>query len=521
MEKQTNDLISVMLVDDERLALEDLRTLVDWESLGFRIVCTAVNGKQALARFKENPVQVVFTDIRMPAMDGIALVRELRALDRQVQILLLTAYADFSYAQQAIPYGITQYLIKSEIEPASLSKLLSELRGRIGTAITEHSESASRRIADFWHGHIPEAETEPEFQKPLLYLVIERDRPLPLLADMGNGQSDIPPMDRRYYRDLVAAVHLPDALTLREGSLIRPDRMLFTIEYKTPSVLLVHSAMQQLASDVLAVLKTIPDRSHTVFFCPEPASLVSFRKKLQADRGVLSVKYYSGCGRVYPMIPAKKDPLSAGRPVMFHSRFEENLLYENREALHAMTISYFNQLFEAQDREELLSLSRSLWGILRNQAEKLRLPAENILPSENDLLDFPRIRDHLLRLSDMIMDTRHTETAGAFSRPVLDAMRYVSEHFGEQELSVAEIAETAHLSAGYLGDLFRKETGISLKTHITDIRMKAAEQLLRENTLSVSEIAERCGYRSSQYFTTVFSGRTGKTPGEYRKEQNA
>ena len=118
------DLISVMIVDDEKLMLEDLSTMIDWEAYGYQIIATAFNGKQALRKYREYHPQVIFTDIRMPFMDGIEMISEIRKTDEKVSIVLLTAYEDFSYAKAAIRLGITEYVIKSEITENSLSELL-------------------------------------------------------------------------------------------------------------------------------------------------------------------------------------------------------------------------------------------------------------------------------------------------------------------------------------------------------------------------------------------------------------
>ena len=69
--KNMSELISVMIVDDEKMILEDLSTMIDWEAAGYQIIATAFNGKQALRKYRELHPQVIFTDIRMPFMDGI------------------------------------------------------------------------------------------------------------------------------------------------------------------------------------------------------------------------------------------------------------------------------------------------------------------------------------------------------------------------------------------------------------------------------------------------------------------
>ena len=67
-------LISVMIVDDEKLMIEDMKTMVDWDALGFEIIATAFNGKQALRKYRELSPQLIFSDIRMPFMDGIEMI---------------------------------------------------------------------------------------------------------------------------------------------------------------------------------------------------------------------------------------------------------------------------------------------------------------------------------------------------------------------------------------------------------------------------------------------------------------
>ena len=81
------DLISVMIVDDEKLMLEDLSTMIDWEAYGYQIIATAFNGKQALRKYREYHPQVIFTDIRMPFMDGIEMISEIRKKDEKVRTL--------------------------------------------------------------------------------------------------------------------------------------------------------------------------------------------------------------------------------------------------------------------------------------------------------------------------------------------------------------------------------------------------------------------------------------------------
>ena len=124
-------MIPVMIVDDEKLTIEDLSTLVDWQACGYEIVAKTFNGKRGIRMFEEFHPQLILTDIRMPFMDGIRMCEEIRKKDPEVQIVLLTAYEEFEYAKAAIRLGVTDYLIKSEITEENFTVFLQEMRTRI------------------------------------------------------------------------------------------------------------------------------------------------------------------------------------------------------------------------------------------------------------------------------------------------------------------------------------------------------------------------------------------------------
>ena len=103
---------SVVLVDDERLIIRGLSSVVPWEEMGCSVAGTAYDGKQGLALIRELRPDVVFTDIRMPNMDGLTMLAALRIEFPRMQMSVLTAYRDFDYARQALNLGVCRYLLK-------------------------------------------------------------------------------------------------------------------------------------------------------------------------------------------------------------------------------------------------------------------------------------------------------------------------------------------------------------------------------------------------------------------------
>lgn len=96
----------VVLADDETIALEGLRTLTDWEELGFEVCGACENGEEALAAIIRSSPDLVITDIRMPEIDGLELIRRVRSLDMEQPVfIVLSGYGEFEYARTAIRYG--------------------------------------------------------------------------------------------------------------------------------------------------------------------------------------------------------------------------------------------------------------------------------------------------------------------------------------------------------------------------------------------------------------------------------
>lgn len=124
-------MLNIMLVDDEVLALKYLKSMVDWEAFGYHIAGCAASGKRALELYDETVPEIVISDIRMPLMDGLELTRRLKEKNKEIEVILLSAYGDFEYAKKGIEYGVSEYLLKHEISEELLLEKLSAVKEKI------------------------------------------------------------------------------------------------------------------------------------------------------------------------------------------------------------------------------------------------------------------------------------------------------------------------------------------------------------------------------------------------------
>lgn len=124
-------MLKVLLVDDEILALEDIQAMVDWEKLGYEIVGATTSTRRAVELYQEHFPHLLITDIVMPAKSGVELGRELLAYGRPLKIFFLTSYQEFSYAKEGIRLGVSEYLVKSELDAESLGAALRRAKEEI------------------------------------------------------------------------------------------------------------------------------------------------------------------------------------------------------------------------------------------------------------------------------------------------------------------------------------------------------------------------------------------------------
>ena len=118
-----NHTLRVFLVDDEKLIREGMKKLLKWEAYGMEICGEAGNGRDALQAILELLPDIVLTDLRMPAMDGLTLASKLSVQAPSVEVVIITGYDEFEYAKEAVRSGVFDYLLK----PVSQQELLDTM----------------------------------------------------------------------------------------------------------------------------------------------------------------------------------------------------------------------------------------------------------------------------------------------------------------------------------------------------------------------------------------------------------
>ncbi|MEG0834758.1 MAG: response regulator [Christensenellaceae bacterium] len=511
-------LISVMIVDDEKLALEDLMSIVDWEALGFDVIATAFNGKQALTKFKQSSPQIVFTDIKMPIMDGVELIENIRELDKQAVIVVLSAYEDFTYAQTAIRFGITEYLIKSEINRASLTEVLIKLRNKINRQNKNSFIIKTQSISNFFQTNEISCNSELAelFGKEYCYIIIEQNMPISI---NGENVAESIRCSKANLELLIANENYGELELVTFGGLPK-GQTLMAFYAKENGDKCSDTFIKEKATDIKILLEKTLNCSFTIYYSGRSMFIENFKRLLFENANIFEQKYFInntglidistfGLKRTEGDVNIDKELLKRIGETQDVQAFDNyiDFIYEK-----AVLSGKYKNLFE---------ISRYLYFFLVKiqNGNSDGIAAVDLSAKNNwkNWLTFEEIAEWNKIVFLKFNEYHNSMKQKHYSRVIQETMAHIQSNFSNSNLTIRDIAEHVHLSSGYLCAQFKSETSTTINNYIIDVRITAAKKLLTGGHDKIYEVANAVGYVSSQYFSQVFYKKTGIYPNEYKR----
>lgn len=500
--------IKTLLVDDDYLVLQDLEKMVEWDSLGFQIIDTAANGKRALEISQKNIPDLIVSDISMPVMDGFDFIEELKALNPQVYTIFISSYASFDYARRALQNHIHSYILKNEMTAESLIKELLQAKKHIlqnESLQKEETEAALKKYFETRSQH-PALDQELLHRK-FVFFFIASHTPLQKLklhfqniSETGNElYKKFQPQINEIYPD--AYVFSMDEFVIAAipwASLGKP----FSCTSVSISCKNLRNKLQKIQEEKIQ-LYTIPEKlsvpdGKNMFYhlLPWLHFFNSFPAYAKWDMSAFMEKAFAGIRQGFPYDCLEK---SLEHPEFFIKELE----------------SYTATLFEVMDADSIFMLYHNLLLQLEELSGHM-VPINdcNLFTNQKAFTDFfeniyKEIQQYLSR-----------KGKNGYSPWLAEAINYMKNNYANSSLTVEQIAETAGLSASRFSVLFRQETGQTVNDYLTEIRISQAVFLLENSNCKIYEIAGKVGYKSSQYFSQIFSLKTGCKPLHFRKKKN-
>ncbi|XID92013.1 helix-turn-helix domain-containing protein [Paenibacillaceae bacterium WGS1546] len=515
------DPVKVMLVDDEVLAIEHMRGLISWESLGYEIVCAATKPSQAARLAREHRPELVIMDIVMPGTDGLALSKQLLAEGAAGKIVLLTSYKEFEYAKEAMKLGIANYWVKHEMDPETVKRELGGLREEIENDRRLRKNDRGRLLVD-WLGGRPLSDKQwrtatgglGEAFDRFHLLVMQPDRSFPVLPGAAPESPDLP-ADWPDSGDagLLAAVRFLDSHFV----LIFGDR-------GSKGEGKMRERLEEEAAKARATMEKLTGRTVSTAMAYGLTNREDVPAKLAEAMKRLANAIFYGPRHLFRLNELLPEAEEAVREDWEESaeKVREWLADRKYKEAGAGLSAAFAIAAAAKDAAALSDLCRQSVGLLNRSRSAVGLPplAEARPPGAGESADWMSlegIRDWFLRELSAI----EAADAGlpSVSRKVRQALEYMEANYADPDIDADRIARRIGISRDHLRHVFKEETGATVLDRLTEIRMERAKRLLGEGSFKIYEIAERVGYRNGQYFSQVFRKTTGMTPLEYMEKR--
>lgn len=510
----------VMLVDDEVHLLESMAKLVDWESCGTTLVQKAANGRIALELTQKDPPDIIVTDIKMPAMDGMKLIERVSLLFPDIKYIVLSGYGEFDYAKKAMQFGVRHYLLKPSSEDKiqeALKEIVAELEEQ--KKKEEFYDKINRSLSET----LPKAK-EQLFRELLTnkYEQLEWSK----LEELFNISAAV-----KSYQLVFLSVDDPvahDILTELKNLLVSEieevqDNVLATI-LSERVILLIEREFRVPLLDIIKKVQAVFQEEYELTF----TAAISKKGRLSN----LSKLYEDGLQSLHYKFYLGKGSIITASDIYVPKTRHKVLPYEHEEMIAAVRAGDSEKV-EMQLQEFFKEIKKGRYEVEAIKAHFLKLLMLLIRQTRKEVMNelTARITDFqklptLAEMQDFIFEIAREITTLHFTRKkqstnelISKIENYTERHLDEESLSISQIANTVlYMNPDYVGKLFKKETGETYSNYLIKIRMRKAMELIEQlEEVMIVEVAEKVGYGSNpRYFSQVFKKHTGFTPTEFK-----
>lgn len=479
--------MKILVVDDEALISHYIVQCIRDASDTAEIVGVASSGQKALEILKKEPVDLVFTDITMPKMDGLELCRHIWTQYPTVNVVMLTCHDDFSYARKAMQYNARDYILKTELSADVLRPILERMNKDKKQRTTGASKQSMdrnkylRRIIEDEAGSIlPNVRKLRENhiyleERPYLALLFRNlDENISVIQEYLSKGFENPTYYVYEEKELLLLVNLP-----RSGTCQTTDE--------------VNAYFQSCQAQLSGLLGNSGIYS----------SLAQLHDAISAAFADVDAKFYG-----HPLKPKSPD-----NDITQIAQYIMRAVIKISDGDTNGGCSEIVRLLEyAEKNNPRFSFLRdSIIQLFSGLQAKTGIVLDN-LARISDCRSFAALKVYVQAQIDRLSVEGHL-----YSAPIRKALDYINFHYAD-DISLNMVADFVYLNRDYLSRQFKKEVGVNFSEYLTSLRMKKAHQLLETTHLRVSDIALGVGITNISYFSTLFHKTYGYTPNDVRRE---
>ena len=525
----------VMIADDEKVAIESLKYIIEKNFSDIEIIATARSGREAIEQVEYNVPDIIFMDIRMPGINGLEAIREIKKRYEHIVIIVLTAFDQFDFAKEAVNLGVAEYLLK----PVNRVKIVEAVNKAIDLIKIDKEK---RRL-------------ELEMKEKLEYVVPILENGFIYSVIMFDDNSSELQNYRRIFDIKENGGYI---MTVEFGDEKEDGNLENKIGYSVQS----QNFYPYFRDSINSVRKCIIGPAmlnRIVVFVPENSEADEFSKRLDAANFAelllkrlsekVSCDFKIGIGRPYDsfdLLTASYEeslkalrylqssgvmhfmdiPTGSSKAPGFPEYKEKLLMQKVAFGEAAESINALNYIFDWLAGEygaEPLKIKNKLLEIVflvnrisweyDTEAEKSEIGYLEEMLSINDLAELRLWCKKRVETVASQMSIYRDYRIGGLAKK---AKEYIKANYSKQ-LTLEDVSREINISPQYLSKLFKEETGENFIDYLTGIRIKIAKSLLEDSDMSIKEICYNIGYSDPSYFSRIFKKIMGVTPTEYKE----
>ncbi len=533
----------IMIVDDEYLERKALSIILQnrCKIKEIEIVGTASNGEEAVEFAKENEIDIIFMDIKMPKKDGLQAIKEIKSILPDAKFIIMTAYDEFEYVQEALKLNIEEYLLKP-VKPAKINSAVEKIVEKIKRRKKE--EEIKEKMKEKLDMVLPYIKMSFIFD--LIFLDIDTVEEIKNRASFFNIKdlpsavmiADIDEFARRTInQDEIERQLLKKKAfnIIKEFAVAYPSLMIVPMSSDKIIILyfgnekyknkLIKNWLREIANEMVDNIKEKTDFTITI-------GIGSYYN----DPTIVNRSYYEALGAI-------RNSLLLGERSVIHWEDVKNQDYEDlaypydieHKLLEKIKSNKINQLSELidtlfenwqlnDDFNSMLVKSRllDLLGVLSRSAVEAGAKYKDVSPVNYkytqqlfDINTLTNLKEWLYSLCIKLSQNIDEVDEKFKEKIVYYGIKYINLNY-TNDISLSEAAEASNLSVYYFSRIFKKEMGCSFKEYITTLRIEAAKRKLKKDDENISSIAKEIGYNNPGYFSRVFKEHEGISPSTYR-----
>lgn len=530
----------IIIADDEEYVRELLAKNINQTQTEFQVVGKAEDGKQALKQIQELQPDILITDICMPIMDGLDLIRSMQELNLPIKTVIISGYDDFSYAKQAVNLGVTEYLLKP-FSPEEVYEVLN----KIGTEL-ERQHTLMNNIQDMKNQL---AGNRQMLQEQLLKQLIQRiEQPDRMLEQAQKAEINF---DAQYYAVGIFRIHqslnyqerdMKDFLTMIKDTYFQKNCQTYLTRLHEKQIVILFLGDYRNAKTFRKAIRegveTIGESMERYYdikancviggIYQDWSSIPdSYREALSVWRGILEnpecVVFYED------EIQQKKAedgnferPRELEQQLLIHIQMGQEEKAE--ECLYDILRYYESMDVQLSDfvSVSLVEMVFDISGTMKKTGGPGQVwEDKNVVEYLKEHFAYGSLKDAQEVLCDYVVKccrqfSSINKTQG--DRIVFQVKELIEKNLANEDFSLEMASRQLYFSQNYVRQIFKQITGESFMEYLIRRRMETAKELLKNTSYKILDVAMETGYSNQRYFASCFKKYYGCTPTEYRNQ---